>query len=123
MILEKCYIAGFGRLIDQTFTFGPGLNEVLEDNGWGKTTFAVFIKAMFYGMEYAPRRSGLTEREHYRPWGTAAYGGTLDFSMGEKKYRIERRFGHSDKEDEFAIYDTQTNLPTEDFSENIGEEI
>lgn len=123
MILEKCYIAGFGRLTDQSFTFSQGLNEILEENGWGKTTFAVFLKAMFYGMEYAPRRSGLTEREHYRPWGNAAYGGTLEFSIGLKKYRIERRFGHSDKEDEFAIYDAETNLPTDDFSENIGEEI
>ena len=123
MILEKCYIAGFGRLTDKSIDFTPGLNEILEENGWGKTTFAVFIKAMFYGMEYAPRRSVLTEREHYRPWGNAAYGGTLDFSIGGRKYRIERRFGHSDKDDEFAIYDSETNLPTDDFSENIGEEI
>lgn len=123
MIIEKCYIAGFGRLSDKHFSFKSGLNELLEDNGWGKTTFAVFIKAMFYGMEYSPRRSGLMEREHYKPWNGAAYGGSLDFSIGEKNYRIERQFGSSDKDDTFALYDTKTGLPSDDFSENIGEDI
>lgn len=123
MTLEKCYIAGFGRLADRSFTFTDGLNQIMEENGRGKTTFAVFIKAMFYGMEYAPRRSGLTEREHYRPWNTQSYGGSLTFSIGKKRYRIERQFGNSDKDDTFELFDEESGMPSDDFTEKVGEEL
>ena len=47
MKLISCYITGFGRIEDYKYEFGDGLNAFLEDNGWGKSTFCAFIKAMF----------------------------------------------------------------------------
>ena len=50
MKLIKCYVSSFGKLKDFTFDFTDGLNTIKEDNGWGKTTLATFIKSMFYGL-------------------------------------------------------------------------
>lgn len=123
MKLISCYISGFGRMEDTSFDFQEGLNQVLENNGWGKTTLTVFLKAMFYGLEYTPRKNALSEREHYKPWGGAAYGGSLSISVGHKSYRIERTFGDKDKEDIFRLMDLGTGEESKDYSEAIGEEL
>ena len=123
MKLISAYIAGFGRITDTRFSFTPGLNQILDDNGKGKTTLAVFIKAMFYGMEYSPRKSALTERDHYRPWNGGSYGGNLIFSVDQKTYRIERTFGGTAKEDTFAVFDQDSGSESDDYTEKIGEEL
>lgn len=123
MRLEKCYISGFGRLKDMEFDFKPGLNEILEENGWGKTTFAVFIKAMFYGLIYSPRRKTLTEREHYMPWDQTAFGGSLTFTSESGSYRIERTFGKKESEDTFHLFDLSTGLESDAYSKDIGQEL
>ena len=51
MKLINCHIYAFGNLKDFSYDFSGGLNTIKEENGWGKSTFAYFIKAMFYGME------------------------------------------------------------------------
>lgn len=123
MKLLECNITGFGRIQNAHFDFQDGLNSFCEKNGWGKTTFTVFIKSMFYGMEYNPRRKELQEREHYHPWNYGTYGGSLTFEIESGTYRIERTFGRTDKEDTFALFDVTTGLSSEDFTENIGEEL
>ena len=123
MKLISCYIAGFGRIEDYKYEFSDGLNAFLEENGWGKSTFCAFIKAMFYGLEYSPRTRQLTERKHYKPWSGAVYGGNLVFSTGEKTYRIERTFGTKDKDDVFALIDESTGRQSDDYSEKVGEEL
>ncbi len=124
MRLKKCYIENFGTLHEFTYEFEEGLNTICQDNGWGKTTFAVFIKAMFYGMEYAPRKkTAENERKKYFPWQGGNFGGSIEFAVGEKEYRLQRYFGKRDKEDVFALYDRRTGLPSTDYTENIGEEI
>ena len=47
----SCYIAGFGKFIDRSFDFSADLVVIKEDNGWGKTTLAAFLKCMLYGMD------------------------------------------------------------------------
>ena len=122
MILHSCEIAGFGRLHELNIDFKNGLNTVLEENGWGKTTFSVFLKAMFFGMEYSRKRT-LSEREHYRPWDGGTFGGSLIFSVGDRTYRIERTFGRKDTEDTFELFDQSTGLKSGDYSSAIGEEL
>ena len=51
MRLLKMHVDNFGRLHDFNFNFEEGLNVILEENGWGKTTMAAFLKAMLYGLE------------------------------------------------------------------------
>ncbi len=121
MRLLSCEIAGFGRLADVRMDFSEGLNAFCEENGAGKTTLSVFIKALFYGMEYSPRRKDLTEREHYRPWDGGVYGGSLSFEADGRRYRIERTFGASDKNDTFALIDLDTMLASDAYRDPVGE--
>ena len=48
MKIKELYVAGFGKLKDLKMTFDDGLNVIVRDNGFGKTTLCAFIKAMFY---------------------------------------------------------------------------
>ena len=124
MKILSCYIAGFGKFIDQAFDFSAGITTIKQDNGWGKTTLADFIRCMFYGHD-AGRNKAVenNERAKYLPWRGGAYGGSLTFTYQNKRYRIERSFGKTPAYDTTRIYDSN-NMPTFDFGdkgEKLGE--
>lgn len=121
MIIKKCHIDNFGKMSDFDFDFHEGLNTILEENSWGKTTFSVFIKSMFYGLEYNTKK--VNERKMYEPWQGGVYGGSVVIDINGKEYKIERTFGKKDKDDTFSLYDVMTGKISEDYSENIGEEL
>ena len=124
MKLIKCYVENFGKLSNFTYNFKDGLNIIKEQNGFGKTTFAVFIKSMFYGMDAGKNQKiEKSERKKYYPWQGGNYGGNIEFEVDGNKYKIERFFGKKPAEDTFKLYDLATNLESKDFTENIGEEI
>ena len=70
MKLVKCYVASFGKLQNFTYDFNSELNTIKEENGWGKSTLATFIKSMFYGLNDSKRNVAENERVKYRPWGS-----------------------------------------------------
>ena len=124
MKLLKCHIQNFGKLQDFSYDFQDGLNTIKQDNGFGKTTFATFIKSMFYGLDtQANARFEKSDRKRYLPWQGGIYGGSIEFEINSKKYRIERTFGKKSADDTFKLYNLKTNLESNDYSENIGEEI
>ena len=124
MKLISCRIENFGKLKDFTYYFEDGLSVLFAENGWGKSTFAAFLKVMFYGFDGDNRRNeDGNERLRYRPWGGGVYGGSVTWSRGGRTYRMLRTFGARRKEDTFALYDEETGLPSSDFSENTGEEL
>lgn len=124
MKLIECYIEGFGKLSNFKYSFSEGLNTVKAENGWGKTTLTVFIKAMLYGLDDTKKQK-LTEndRKHYLPWNGQRCGGSLTVDAGEKRYIIERSFAQKASDDTFKLYDAKTMKESADFSENIGEEL
>lgn len=122
MRLISCYIENFGGLQKFSYEFNKGINIILEENGWGKSTLAAFLKAMFYGLERTTKRSlDENERKKYEPWNGGAYGGNLVFETDGSVYRIERFFGIKEKEDSFALYDEETGLESDAYTERIGE--
>ena len=124
MYLRRCYIENFGKLHEFEYEFSEGLNIINKLNGWGKTTFATFIKVMFFGFDSSNKKAiNENERKKYYPWQGGKFGGNLEFEINGKIYEIERFFGIKDKEDTFKIYNKITNCESNDFSENIGEEI
>lgn len=124
MRLISCYIENFGRLSQFAMDFTEGLNTIQAENGWGKSTLSAFLKAMFFGLEYSPKKKlAGNERRRFMPWQGGNYGGNVIFSRGDKTYKIERFFGAKDKEDTFRLYDMATGLECQDYTENIGEEI
>jgi DNA repair exonuclease SbcCD ATPase subunit len=123
MILKKCTIDNFGKFSNKEFTYKNGLNSFDEENGWGKTTLAAFIKAMFYGMTESRSKSLFMEREKYMPWQGGIYGGTLIFSYKDTDYKIVRSFGAKKKDDTFKLYDVKTGKESNAYTENLGEDL
>lgn len=120
----RCYIVNYGCLHDRSFDFHEGINTFSLPNGWGKTTLCSFLCAMLYGLDGTSRRSlQANERKHYTPWQGGRFGGFLEFETGSRTYRVERFFGHREKEDHFVLYNLQTMQPSRDFSKDLGTEL
>ena len=125
MKLISCYIEGFGKLQDFKVDFNDDVTVFLEDNAWGKSTLAAFIKVMFYGF-FGEGKKALAdrEREKYRPWNKGVYGGKIFFESNGKEYELRRVFGNKEKDDSAGLYEVSTNLPSKDFSlDGIGQEL
>ncbi len=124
MRLLSCHVENFGRLHDFSLDFCDGCNTVFEANGFGKSTLAAFIRVMFYGFLGETKRKGMeNERKRFEPWQGGTYGGSLDFSVGNRKYRMTRIFHDKQPNDEFELRDLTTNLISNDYTEQIGEEL
>lgn len=115
----------FGGLSGYHFCPEEPLEYLCAPNGSGKTTFAAFVCAMFYGLGSARTRKNLEEvpRKKYKPWQQGTWGGWIRFAAGTKQYRIERTFSEKEREDTFALIDLDTGMVSQDYTENIGEEL
>lgn len=124
MRLIRCHIENFGVLSDFDFAFSAGLTTICRPNGFGKSTFAAFIKAMLYGFPRTGARSIVeNERKRYDPWQGGKYGGFLEFETGGTAYRVTRYFGKTAAKDTFSLIDLTTRQPSLRFSEKLGEEL
>ena len=126
MKLIQLSVENFGVLHEYSLDLNDGLNVFCRDNGAGKTTLAAFLCAMLYGLP-ATRKNDIADndRKKYQPWQGGVFGGSMTFSVHGKTYRAERRFvwGNSAKNDTFALYDLSDNSRSDDFSENLGQEL
>lgn len=124
MKLIRCHIENFGKLSDFTYDFSEGCNTICEENGWGKSTLAAFLRVMLYGFRNEGKRDPLeNERKRYAPWQKGVYGGELQFESDGKLYSVRRIFGNKAAEDEFQLTDARTHLSSSDFSQKLGEEL
>ena len=124
MKLIRCHIENFGKLSDFTYEFTEGCNTICEENGWGKSTLAAFLRVMLFGFRNEGKRDPIeNERKRYTPWQKGVYGGELQFESDGKRYSVRRTFGNKAAEDEFQLTDPVTHLPSEDFTEKLGEEL
>ena len=121
MKLLRLEIQNFGALRDFRLDLSDGLNTLCRENGWGKSTLAVFLKAMLYGLP-ATRKADLdlNERRKYAPWGGGVYGGSLEFSGAKGRFRVERVFGTKEAKDEFRLFDLDTNSPSDAYGPDLG---
>lgn len=124
MKLVKCYVSSFGKLKDFTYDFSDELNVIKENNGWGKSTLATFIKVMFYGLNGSAKRSVEdNERKKYRPWNsTEKFGGYVQFSWGNDEFVLERYFGVKESDDTVKLSSVKTGK-TFSNTDNLGKRI
>ena len=122
MKLIRIHVDNFGGLHDFDYEFGDGVNVLLQDNGWGKTTMAAFLKAMLYGFD-TRRSKDITENERrrYLPWQGGKYGGSLDFEADGVNYRVFRTFGETPRFDTARIVNMDTKTTARIDPEKIGE--
>ena len=124
MRILSVHVENFGKLSDVNIDFQEGTNIIKEDNGWGKSTLATFIRALFYGLEGDNKRDDIScERKRFAPWQGGAFGGSMVFETHGKTYYLSRFFGSKAAEDSFELRDVATNLPSADYSDKIGEEL
>lgn len=124
MEIVKIHINNFGKFHDFNLDLKKGVNSFVYENGWGKTTLSVFIKSMFYGMEYTTSKDvEKNEKLKYSPWQGGIYGGSMIFSHNGKEYLLNRTFGLKKNEDTFELRDLKTNKISNDFTEDLGTEI
>lgn len=123
MKLISYHIENYGKIHNADGTFEGGLTEFCEKNGFGKTTMASFIRAMFYGLpSYTTKTKNFDDRQHFYPFEGGKFGGNITFEMRGSVYKIERFFGKkSNRDDELKVY--RDGMPYTGFGEDIGKEV
>ena len=120
MRLISCYVENYGKISRETYDFGRGITQFCKENGFGKTTLASFIKAMFYGLPSSRiNAKDFDDRQHFYPFSGGKFGGNLVFETNGKTYKIERFFDKkSEKNDECRVYENGREYVG--FGEDIG---
>ena len=113
MRIDKLTITEFGALKDRSFSLKDGINVFEGRNESGKSTVVSFIRFMLYGMPKKTASSELSDRDRGLSWDNLAASGSMEITLPDGKYRIERRFqltgnGAKDIIDECRIIDLAT---------------
>lgn len=104
MKITKIKIDSFGALRDREFTLERGINLIEGSNEAGKTSLAMFIKFMFYGLSgRASDAFPMSERKRFVNWDTGRAAGSLEFECDGAEYRIERVCGDTVREEKAVI--------------------
>lgn len=90
MVIHRIHIASFGPLRDFDCELYSGMNVIRGENESGKTSLAMFIKFIFYGLSGRSIDSLPSERRKYVNWETGTAEGYIIASHEGKEYRIER---------------------------------
>ena len=124
MRLISCTIENFGKLNNVTYDFTNDCNTICEENGWGKSTLASFIRVMFFGFRNETKKKLVDkERNRLMPWQKGVYGGKIVFETNGIVYSLRRTFGKKQADDEFLLVRKDTNMECDDFSSDIGEKL
>lgn len=117
--------ATFGCLDGQTLELTDGCNCLVIPNEGGKSTWAAFITAMFYGLD--PRRaakSRLSDKERYAPWSGKPMEGTLELVMEGRTIVLQRTSLRGKPFGVFKAWDAGTGLAIASLTaENCGREL
>ena len=92
MRIDKLTITEFGALKDKSFSLKDGINVFEGRNESGKSTVVSFIRFMLYGMPKKTASSELSDRDRGLSWDNLAASGSMEITLPDGKYRIERRF-------------------------------
>lgn len=110
-------IRSFGVITDREFEFAPGANVIEGGNECGKTSLALFIKFMLYGLD--GKKGSPTEKERFINWQSGCAAGVMEFTHEGKRYRLERSVGDGVRETK-KLTDMDTLTPVK-FSGEVGE--
>lgn len=109
MRLNKLRINGFGKILDKEINFNEKLNIVFGPNESGKSTIQAFIKAMLFGLGKSCK-SGISEKERFKPWKTSEYGGLIEYSLDDmRKFCVWRDFNSNQTKVNDSEYKDITN--------------
>ena len=91
MIIKSIHINSFGGLQNFSLDLSDGANVIAGANESGKSSLAMFVKFVFYGLSSRAGRSGISERARYLNRRTGEASGHLIVLTDDGTlYRIER---------------------------------
>lgn len=97
MVIKTLNIISFGGLRNRVIHLDDGVNVVSGPNESGKSSAAMFIKFIFYGLNGRKGRGSVTERQRYVNRTTSqAAGSILCETSDGTEWRIERLISLSD---------------------------
>ncbi len=129
LTIDRIYITSFGKLEHVVVDPAQGLDILCLPNESGKTTYAMFIKFIFYGFVGTRNRTvAENERTLYMPWNGENAEGAIELTFGGERYRIERSVNTQGR-DKLNVIDLTTRknvfanlIPGEVFL-GVGEEL
>ena len=88
----KSMTAAFGKLTGQRLELSPGFNLIEAPNEGGKSTWAAFLRAMFYGIDTRDRdkKGHLADKNRYQPWSGVPMEGELTLEWQGRDITIRR---------------------------------
>ena len=99
MIIKRLELDQFAGLTDFKLELTDGINVSYGENGTGKTTLGLFIRAMLYGVSGDRKRDDVTMRMRIIPIGAQKAGGRMILEIKNRPLEIERSFGRTKKFD------------------------
>ena len=92
MRIKRLVLSDFGKFHQEEFTLSPGLNIATGANESGKTTWAAFLLAMFYGIDTSKRsaKGTLPEKTRYQPWSGKPMSGTMELEVDGRRIVLQR---------------------------------
>ena len=104
--------ATFGCLDGVTLSLSEGINLYALPNESGKSTWAAFVLAMFYGIDTSKRGSKgtLPEKTRYQPWNGKPMSGTLELEHNGKTIVLQRTSQRGRPMSAFRAWDKTTGL-------------
>ena len=97
MILKSLHIISFGGLRNRDIDLSRGVNVIDGANESGKSSAAMFIKFIFYGLSSRATKAGASERQRYINRDTnQASGFIIAQTAHGQQYRLERTLIASD---------------------------
>ena len=124
MKIVNVSVVAFGKLQSVNLSFNSGVNVLQNKNAFGKTTFAAFVRAMLYGLNYSYTKEGderVNDVTRYCPWGFGGkFGGSMTVEHNGATYRIERFFGGTARAELLSVTNESTGAAV-DVSGGVGE--
>ena len=124
MKIVNVSVVAFGKLQSVNLSFNSGVNVLQNKNAFGKTTFAAFVRAMLYGLNYSYTKEGderVNDVTRYCPWGFGGkFGGSMTVEHNGATYRIERFFGGTARAEVLSVTNESTGAAV-DVSGGVGE--
>ena len=96
MQIKKIHIDSFGGVRDLDIELGKGLNIIEGKNESGKSSVAMFIKFIFYGLSGRGTDGRMSEKSRYVNWETGSAAGYMILKKGDITYKISRELYVSD---------------------------
>ena len=124
MIIRKM-TATFGCLDGAVLEPADGLNRFVLPNEGGKSTWAAFLLAMFYGLEQKRAAKGqLTSKERYLPWSGKPMEGMIELELQGRTLVLQRSSENGKPFGVFRAWDKHTGIAVNSLNgENCGRQL